>query len=102
MMRALVWPVVIAVASIAVANFAEASPKARVLHLFKGERKMVLEVDGAVVRTFKVGLGGAPSGDKTRQGDNKTPEGDYYVAWKNPASAFHRFLGLSYPMIRHA
>ena len=24
------------------------------------------------------------------------------MAWKNPKSSFHRFLGLSYPMPRHA
>src|SRR5262245_15825228 len=75
---------------------------AHTLEIYKSERKMVLAVNGEVVRTFKVGLGGAPAGDKVRQGDSKTPEGEFYVAWKNPASSFHRFLGLSYPMPRHA
>jgi murein L,D-transpeptidase YafK len=81
---------------------AEAATRGRVLHIYKSERKMVLEVDGRPARTFKVALGGTPAGDKLRQGDGKTPEGEFYVAWKNKASAFHRFLGLSYPMSRHA
>jgi murein L,D-transpeptidase YafK len=75
---------------------------AHTLEIYKGERKMVLAVNGEAVRTFKVALGGAPAGDKIRQGDSKTPEGEFYVAWKNPNSSFHRFLGLSYPMPRHA
>ena len=63
---------------------------------------MTLEVDGRVVRIFRVGLGLAPQGDKVREGDRRTPEGRFYVAWKNPGSAYHRFFGLSYPMPRHA
>lgn len=72
------------------------------LDIYKAERRMELWVDGARVRTFRVGLGGAPKGDKARQGDSRTPEGRFYIAWKNPSSSFHRFLGLSYPMPRHA
>jgi murein L,D-transpeptidase YafK len=101
-MRRMIGFAVSVVTAIASANAAEGSPKGRVLHVYKAERRMVLEVDGETVRAFKVALGGAPSGDKRRQGDNRTPEGEFYVAWKNRASAFHRFLGLSYPMPRHA
>lgn len=81
---------------------AHAKRPEHVLRIFKGERKMQLEIDGAVVKTYRVGLGGAPEGDKARQGDLKTPEGELYVAWKNAGSSFHRFLGLSYPMPQHA
>jgi murein L,D-transpeptidase YafK len=35
--------------------------------------------------------------DKQRAGDFATPEGEFYVCYKNPASKYHRFLGLSYP-----
>lgn len=75
---------------------------AHTLEIYKSERKMVLTVGGDVSRTFKIALGGAPEGDKIKRGDSKTPEGEFYVAWKNPRSSFHRFLGLSYPMPRHA
>lgn len=74
----------------------------RVLRVYKSERRMVLEVDGQPVHTFRIALGGAPIGDKARQGDQRTPEGELYIAWKNAGSSFHRFLGLSYPMPHHA
>lgn len=80
---------------------AEARP-VHLLRIWKAERKLELVVGGEVVRTFRVGLGGAPVGDKEVQGDLRTPEGEFYVAWRNPNSSFHRFLGLSYPMPRHA
>ena len=40
---------------------------------------------------------GKTAADKQREGDLATPEGDFYVCCKNPASQYHRFLGLSYP-----
>jgi murein L,D-transpeptidase YafK len=38
-----------------------------------------------------------PSGDKVRQGDRRTPEGDFYIFTKNDKSAYYLSLGLSYP-----
>ncbi len=75
---------------------------ARLIRIKKADRELWYEERGSVVRRFRVGLGGAPVGDKERQGDSKTPEGEFYVSSKNPRSAFHRFIGLSYPMPRHA
>lgn len=75
---------------------------AHVLRVKKAARQMTLEIDGRLDQTFRIGLGGAPEGDKERQGDLRTPEGELYIAWKNRGSSFHRFLGLSYPMPRHA
>jgi murein L,D-transpeptidase YafK len=40
---------------------------------------------------------GKNSVDKQREGDLATPEGEFYVCYKNPDSKYHRFLGLSYP-----
>jgi murein L,D-transpeptidase YafK len=74
----------------------------RRIHILKAQRTLDYEEDGAVVRSFRIGLGGAPVGDKERQGDSKTPEGELYVGWKLEQSRFHRFLGLSYPMPAHA
>lgn len=88
-------------ASLAITSTAEARPR-HVVKIEKAKRKLTLEVDGRVVRTFRVGLGFAPEKDKTIEGDGRTPEGRFYVAWKNPGSQFHRFFGLSYPMPRHA
>ncbi len=60
----------------------------RRLELFDGEK---------LIKTYKIGLGFAPEGDKEKQGDGKTPEGDFYVFVKNPKSNFYLSLGLSYP-----
>jgi murein L,D-transpeptidase YafK len=75
---------------------------ARVIRVYKSERRMTYEEEGRVVRTFKISLGTSPVGDKRKQGDRKTPEGELYVTVKNPKSSFHRFIGLSYPMPVHA
>ena len=65
--------------------------------VIKSERRLELYSDGAVVRTYKVGLGLNPVPDKKRQGDRATPEGDFYVFTKNDKSAFYLSLGISYP-----
>lgn len=55
-----------------------------------------------LVRTYRVGLGLSPVGDKVRSGDHRTPEGDFYVFTKNNKSAFYLSLGISYPNLAHA
>ena len=35
--------------------------------------------DGHIVRSYRIGLGFAPEGDKERQGDGKTPEGSFTI-----------------------
>jgi murein L,D-transpeptidase YafK len=44
-----------------------------------------------------VSLGFTPEGHKQRQGDGRTPEGSYYVDWRNPKSKFRKSLHISYP-----
>ena len=68
----------------------------------KSKRRLELYSDGALVRTYKVGLGLNPIPDKLRQGDRATPEGDFYVFTKNDKSAFYLSLGISYPNIEDA
>ena len=70
--------------------------------IMKSERRLELYSDGAVVRRYKIGLGLSPVEDKVRQGDRRTPEGDFYVFTKNDKSAFYLSLGLSYPNIEDA
>jgi murein L,D-transpeptidase YafK len=63
----------------------------------KSERQMQLIQDGKPVRTYAIALGFAPEGDKLRQGDGKTPEGEFTVDRRNSESAFHLSVGLDYP-----
>lgn len=62
----------------------------------------MLFADGKLVRTYRVGLGLSPAGDKVRAGDHRTPEGNFYIFTKNPKSAFYLSLGVSYPSAEHA
>jgi murein L,D-transpeptidase YafK len=68
----------------------------------KAERKLFLYSGDKLVHTYRVGLGLSPSGDKIRQGDRRTPEGDFYIFTKNDKSAFYLSLGISYPNATHA
>jgi murein L,D-transpeptidase YafK len=63
----------------------------------KSRRELLLFSGDKLVRTYRVGLGLSPIGDKVRQGDRRTPEGDFYIFTKNDKSAFYLSLGLSYP-----
>jgi L,D-transpeptidase catalytic domain len=63
----------------------------------KGARRLTLYSGGERVRVFRVALGFEPAGDKEKQGDGRTPEGDFHVCMKNERSKFFLSLGLSYP-----
>ena len=65
----------------------------RRLQVFDGEK---------LIKTYKIALGFASEGDKTREGDGKTPEGSYRVAVKNSNSKFVVSLGLDYPNMKDA
>ena len=67
--------------------------KARSLELFDGEK---------LIKTYPIALGFAPVGDKEREGDGKTPEGEFYVHFKNERSKFYLSIGISYPNIKAA
>lgn len=67
------------------------------LRVEKGARTLTLLSDDEPIKSYPIALGNEPIGDKEREGDGRTPEGIFYVCVKNPASRFHRSLGLSYP-----
>ena len=96
---------VIAVAAIAVyiadtrlpALFAEVLPQAESVLVRKGERKLYLLRDGRPYREYTIALGANPQGHKQQEGDERTPEGDYVLDWRNPNSGYHLSLHVSYP-----
>ena len=73
-----------------------------VIHVSKARHEMRLQEGERIVRTFDVALGTNPTAAKLLRGDNRTPEGRYYICEKRPQSRFHRFLGISYPNIDDA
>ena len=68
----------------------------------KSQRKLELFDGEKSIKTYKIALGFAPAGDKEKQGDGKTPEGDFYIFTKNDRSKFYLSLGISYPNIEDA
>ena len=63
----------------------------------KARREMMLLAGANVVRQYRIALGFEPVGHKQREGDGRTPEGVYAIERRNPASAYHLSLRISYP-----
>lgn len=63
----------------------------------KAARKLYLKNGDTILKEYKIALGEEPIGPKEREGDNKTPEGQYVIEWHNPHSAYHLSLRISYP-----
>lgn len=60
----------------------------RRLELFSGEK---------LIKAYRVQLSRRAEGTKERRSDMRTPEGDYRICGRHPASKYHRGLVLSYP-----
>ena len=64
----------------------------------KSDRQLTLFHDGKAVNTYSgLQLGDAPLGHKRFEGDERTPEGRYTIDYRNPDSAYHLSLHISYP-----
>ena len=73
--------------------------KQNVSHLvvYKAKRNLEIWNGNQLLRTWKICLGGEPIGPKTRQDDNKTPEGNYFLDYKKPNSDYYKAFHISYP-----
>lgn len=63
----------------------------------KKDRKMYLYKNGKVQSVIPVSLGKNPIGHKQQQGDNKTPEGEFFIHRKLCSPKYYRSLCISYP-----
>lgn len=63
----------------------------------KSERRMYLIAGTEVVKAYRIALGGNPKGHKQREGDQRTPEGEYTLDYTKEDSAFYRAMHISYP-----
>ena len=63
----------------------------------KSARKLSIFADGKKLKNYRVALGHNPVGAKEQEGDMKTPEGLYWIDWRNPKSDYHLSLHVSYP-----
>jgi len=63
----------------------------------KKDRKMYLYKNGKVAQTIPVSLGKNPVGHKQQKGDNRTPEGEFFIHRKLCSPKYYRSLCISYP-----
>ncbi len=74
----------------------ELQPVDRIV-VHKGGRKMELYRKGQLVANYRISLGLAPSGQKQREGDFRTPEGNYRLTRRNAQSDYFLAVQVSYP-----
>ena len=73
------------------------------LVIWKSHYTLTLYKGNTPVKTYHVVFGkGYGEGDKKITGDKRTPEGDFYICTMNPSKRFYKFMGLSYPGLKHA
>ena len=72
-------------------------PEVTQVQIYKAQRVMYLLNGSKVLKSYRIGLGGQPVGDKQFEGDQKTPEGAYVITHRNPNSEYHLSVGISYP-----
>lgn len=73
-------------------------PIADLVLVDKSDRTLRVYSGGKLLQTYRgLQFGGAPEGHKRFQGDERTPEGRYTIDARNPASAYHLSLRISYP-----
>lgn len=65
--------------------------------VYKARHELQLWSQGSLLKAYRVALGPTPTGHKRRQGDGRTPEGDYVIDYRNPRSLYHLSLHVSYP-----
>lgn len=83
----------VAVAVVMLAGCAGSEPKKKRIWadqvvVEKSKRRLMLMRNGKVMRQYRIKLGERPRGHKVRQGDERTPEGNYFLDWRNPNSRF--------------
>jgi murein L,D-transpeptidase YafK len=73
------------------------------LVIWKSQYTVTLYKGETPVKTYRAVFGkGYQDGDKQRMGDRRTPEGEFYICTMNHSKRFYKFMGLSYPGMKHA
>ena len=63
----------------------------------KSAKKLWLMRDGERLYEIDISLGKKPTGQKQREGDQRTPEGRYRLDWRDAGTDYHRAILVSYP-----
>jgi len=65
----------------------------------KASSRLLVFYHGELLLNYPVALGSSPFGPKTLERDNKTPEKNYVIDWRNSQSGYHLPLHISYPSV---
>ncbi|PZD73902.1 hypothetical protein C1752_01593 [Acaryochloris thomasi RCC1774] len=63
----------------------------------KAKYRLTIYDDRQPIKSYPIVLGSAPTGDKLREGDRKTPEGIFRIRDLYPHESWSKFLWLDYP-----
>ena len=97
------WPRLLTLVVLAVLGVAPSAVPASAIEMAdrvvvrKAERRLLLMRGERILRSFDVALGLSPTGPKKREGDFRTPEGNYLLAGRNPNSDFFLAIQVDYP-----
>lgn len=82
---------------LALIGSAHANQKVDLVLVKKSERKLMLISNGEPYKTYRIALGPRPQGHKQYSGDERTPEGRYFLDYKKDPSRFYKAIHISYP-----
>ncbi|WP_339514659.1 L,D-transpeptidase family protein [Pseudomonas sp. RL_15y_Pfl2_60] len=68
--------------------------------ILKSERKLQLISKGQPFKSYRVSLGKKPQGHKQFEGDQRTPEGIYWLDWRKTSDNYQLSMHISYPNAR--
>lgn len=68
--------------------------------VLKSAHQLQLISRGKTLKTYRISLGKQPKGPKLREGDQRTPEGLYWIDWRKTSDNYNLSLHISYPNSR--
>lgn len=74
-----------------------AQEKADYVFVDKSSSTLILLKSGKILKSIKVVFGRQPVGHKEKRGDQRTPEGTYWLDYKKSDSDFYKSIHVSYP-----
>lgn len=75
----------------------ETRAKVDCVEIIKHKRELNLIENDKIIKTYHISLGRQSKGHKREEGDNRTPEGAYFIKRKVANHPYHRALEISYP-----
>jgi len=76
---------------------ASSSTKADKVIVEKSQAKLLLMYKGKIIKEYHVAFGAEPKGHKQKEGDERTPEGEYVLDYKKSNSSYYKAIHISYP-----